>query len=223
MVAYPFVLKPGDKLTFPVAVTWQDADPRANPIQVQLEPAGPQQPQPGVTVNNGQPVPVPKDKPSAPLTLDVRNNATPGVYTVALRGDVLTKFARDAAGKDKKDVTLSAFAVPFEVLVLPTSLGKLSAKPNPVKVGQSADLVVSVERQNEFAGEYKLTLTFPKDSGLTAKEVNIAPGSNEVKFKVDVGKDAKPGAVNVTVVAVAQYEGKHAISHEAKTTLTINK
>lgn len=221
----PFVLRPGQKLTLPVKVIWQDAEARAQPLQLQAEAIHPNMQQAPVTVNNGQPIPVPKEKTEVPVTIDVRANALPGTYSVVLRGETPVKVAKDAAGKDKKDVTAAAYTAPIEVTVIPASLAKLSAQaPTAVKPGAAADVLVKVERQADFAGEFRVSLVLPKDVGLTANEVTIPPGTAEAKLTVTVAPGAKPGAaINAVVQAVALYDGKYETKHEAKITLNIAK
>ena len=218
--AKPLVVKPGDKLTVPVAIAWQDADARAAPLQLSLEPtsalAGNQAP---VSMNNGQPVAVPKEKADPSATIDIRANAPPGFYSVALRGEAGVKFARDAAGKDKKDVTAAAYAAPFELFVLPASLGKLSAANANVKLGQTGELTVRVERQFDFDGPFRVSFAVP---GLALDGATIAAGQSEVKVKFTPAKDAKPGALAGVVKAVAEYE-THSVSHEVKVTITLAK
>ena len=61
-------------------------------------------------------------------------------------------------------------------------------------------------------------------TGVTADEVTIPAGQNEVKLVVKAAADAKPGSVsNATVTVAAQYDNKYPISHEAKVSFTVAK
>jgi hypothetical protein len=226
----PFVLKPGDKLTVPVKVAWQEKEARPAPLQVQMESTGSDDPQRGrrgpVSVNNGQPVPVPKEKNEAPVTVDVRSDAPPGVYAVTFHGETQVKFTKDPDGKNKQDVAVAGFAAPFELTVVPTTLAKLTAAPpGNVKQGATAEVTVKVDRQFEFDGPFQVKLVFPKEAaGLSAADATIPAEQSEVKVKVTAAKDAKVGGVNnVLVQAVAMYDGKYATPHEVKINLNVVK
>jgi len=222
----PLVVKPGEKISVPVKVTWQDAEARAGPVNVQAEATIANMQNAPVTVNNGQPLPIAKEKNDAPFVVDVKANAAPGTYTISLRGDTLVKFTKDPTGKDKKDITVSAFAPPFEVKVIPVSLGKITAQPvGNVKIGGTGEVTVRVERLFEFAGEFKVKLVFPKETkGVTAIEATIPAGQNEVKMIITADKDVKAGGIsNIIVQAVAVWDAKYPTTHEAKFNLNISK
>jgi len=222
--AGPLFLKPGDKLTVPVKVTWHAKDARPAPLTIQVEPTQANVQQSPLSVNNAQVAP---GKADGSVTIDVRSNAVPGTYAVALRAETQVPFVRDPEEKDKKaNVTTTAYAQPIEVTVLPASLAKLSAQPSgSFKPGATGVLVVKVDRQFDYAGEFKVTVALPKDAkGLTAKDVTIPAGKDEVKVPVEVAKSAKAGAVNnVVVKAVATVHEKFPVMHETKVNLTIAK
>lgn len=225
--ASPLFVKPGDKVTIPVKVAWQDAEARANPLNIVMEATQPNNNAAPVTVNNNQPVPLPKDKNDGSVTLDVKPNAPPGAYSVQLRGDTLIQYLRDPAMKDKKTpVTVLGYASPITVTVLPTALVKLTATAPPaLKPGDTGELVLKLERLNDFAGELKVKVTFPKEAtGLSAKEVTVPAGATEVKVPVTAAADAKPGTVqNAIVTAVGKVHEKFDIPHDAKFNVTVNK
>ncbi len=223
----PLVVKPGDKITVPVKVTWQDKEARPNPLNVVMEPTqqGNNQ-QAAVNVNNGQPTAIAKDKADAAIVVDVRANAVPGTYPVTLRGETTVKYAKDPMGKDKKDITVIAYAPSFEVKVIPTSLGKLTAQsPGNLKQGMTAEVVVRVERQFDFDGPFVLKIDLPKDAvGVTVDAGTIPPGANEVKVKLTAAKDAKLGGLNnINVTATAKWDGQYETKHEAKFNLNVVK
>ena len=230
-VTGPIYVKPGDKLTLPVKVTWQEKDARANPVNVFLEATQPNMQQAPLGTqgggNNNPFLTIVKDKNDAQATIDVRSQAAPGTYAVVLRGETQIQYVRDPAMKDKKaPVTATAFAQPIEITVLPTTLAKVTVQPPAaLKPGGTADLVVKVERQNDYAGEFKVTVTLPKDTkGVTAKDVTIPAGVDEVKVPVAVAKDAKPGGVpNVAVSVTATVHGKFPVTTETKVNLTVAK
>jgi hypothetical protein len=180
-----------------------------------------------LTVNNNQPVQIAPGKTDGSVTIDVRSNAAPGVYAVVLRGETQVPFARDPEQKDKTtNVTAAAYAPPIEVTVLPASLAKLSAQPaGPLKPGSTGELVVKVDRQFDYAGEFAVSVTLPKDvKGLAVEAATIPAGKDEIKIPVKAAKDAKAGAVNnVVVKAVATVHEKFPVMHETKVNLTVAK
>lgn len=231
-VAGPIYVKPGDKLTLPVKVTWQEKEARANPVNLFLEASQPNLQQAplgtqGGGGNNNPSATIAKDKTEIPMIIDVRSGAAPGTYAVVLRGETQVQYVRDPAMKDKKaPVTTIAFAPPVEVTVLPTTLAKVTVQaPTALKPGGTGELVVKVDRQHDYAGEFKVTVVLPKDvKGVTAKDVTIPAGKDEVKVLLEAAKDAKPGGVpNVVVGVTATVHGKFPITTEAKVNLTVAK
>jgi hypothetical protein len=172
----------------------------------------------------GQPT---KDKPEVTVTLDVKSNAAPGVYAVVIRGDAQVGLIKDPMNKGAKtNVPASAFSDPVEVTVIPTSLAKVTAGQlpnNTVKAGATAELSVKIDRQYDFAGEFKVAYVPPKGvSGVSAAEVTVPAGKEEAKLVIKAASDAKPGAVNGGLVVVtAVYGGKHKVEHETKVNFNI--
>jgi hypothetical protein len=169
-----------------------------------------------------------KDKPEGVVNLDVRPNAVPGKYAVVIRGESPVPFVRDPMTKQKANLPAIAFADPVEIMVLPTSLAKLNAgglPGNAVKVGKTAEMTIKVERQYDYAGEYKVTYVPPKGvAGVSAEEATISAGKDEVKLVFEADEDAKPGAVNGGLIIVtALYDKKHTITHETKVNFNIAK
>ena len=83
-------------------------------------------------------------------------------------------------------------------------------------------MVVKVERQYDYAGEFKVKFVPPKGlKGVEAEEVTIPAGKNEAKLVIKAAADAKPGAVsNASLIVTALYDKKHTITHEVKVTFT---
>lgn len=117
---------------------------------------------------------------------------------------------------------------PILVTVLPSSLAKVTIGNLPnnlLKLGKSGELTIKVERQYDFDGAFRVRLELPKGvTGITAKEVTIPAGKDEVMLKITASAEAKPGSVNNAIITVtAMYDKKHAISHEAKLNFTVAK
>ena len=222
----PIFLKPGDKLTLPLKVLWQGEGPRENPVAILAEATQPSGGNVGVTLNAGQPLTVAKDKAEAVVTLDVKPNTPPGLYTVTLRGETAVNFLRDPTQKDKKTVAaVAAYAAPLSVTVLPVALVKVTVTPpaGGVKAGAAGEVTVRVERLNDFAGELKVSVALPKDTkGVTVADGVIAAKADEVKLAVTVAKDFKPGGLpNLPVTVTGTVHEKFPLVAESKLTLVV--
>lgn len=221
----PLFVKPGDKITLPVKVTWQGGEARANPVNVRFEATSPNNQTAPLGVQGGggnnPNMTIAKDKADGALTVDVRANAVPGVYSIHLQADTQVSFLRDPSQKDKKsNAVVQAFAEPITVTVLPTSLGKFTVTPpanNQLKAGTTAELVVKVERQADYAGEFAIKVVLPPEvKGVTVKDAVLPAGKDEVKIPIEVAADVKDAEVKMTLTATATVHGKFLISHEVK-------
>jgi len=219
-------LKQGEKLTVPFKVTRisPDAEVAITVRQVTTTQNPAQMP---VLVNNGQPLAaVAPDKSDGTFVIEAKTIAPPGVYTVVLQATAPIQYEAQA-GKGKKPAQVEQAVTPVTINVVPVSLAKVTAAPTGnLKGGSSTDLLVKVERQNEYAGEYKAKLTLPdKTKGVTATEVTIPAGQTEVKLPVKADADVAAGQLaNLTVQVTGIYDGKVAITSESqKFNLTVEK
>src|SRR5262249_36501659 len=149
-------IKQGEKLTVPfkvarispdakVAITLRQVSNTQNPAQMP------------VLVNNGQPLPaVAPDKGDGTFAIEAKTIAPPGTYTVVLSATAQIQ-GDQPMGKGKRPAQAEQAVTPVTINVVPVSLAKVTATPaGNLKGGASSDLVVKVERQNEYAGEYKV-------------------------------------------------------------------
>ncbi len=223
----PLTVKQGEKIALPVKVNWIAADKQPVVLAPELMAQGPQ--------NNSVTAQIPtqptKDKPEAVVNLDVKSNAAPGTYTIALKGTAQVPFAKPnpAGGMAKgPNVADEEFSEPIQVTVIPSSLAKLTAgnlPNNTLKIGTDGELTIKVERQYDYAGEFTVKFELPKGvTGIEAEDVTIPAGKDEVKLVLTTNDDAKPGAVtNAVITVTAVYDKKHTITHEAKITFTVAK
>jgi hypothetical protein len=222
----PLFVKPGDKLILPIKVAWQGEGTRPNPVNLRMEAIQPNRQQAAVGTQQGDDnnpaTNIPKDKADGTITVDVRTTAAPGQYTVAIRGDTQIQFARDPMQKDKKtNAVVQAFTEPLQLTVLPLALGRFTVQPPPnnqLKAGAVTELLVRVDRQHDYAGEFQVTVSVPKEAvGVTAKAVTLPAGANEVKVPIEVAKNAKDsGSYQFTIVATTTVHEKFPIRHEVK-------
>ncbi len=224
----PIYVKPGDKISLPVVLTWQGAEPRPNPVTVTLEATQVNLQGAAIgTTGNTPAVIVPKEKNDGAALLEVRPTAVPGTYAVVLKGDTQIQIARDPAKKDvKTPANVQAYTQPLEIIVLPLILGKFTATlpANGVIVaGKTTELTVKVDRAADFTGAYQVSVALPKElKGITIQDAVISAGADEVKMSIVVAADAKVGGVtNFVVTAVGTVHGKFPIRHDAKANMTI--
>ncbi len=221
----PLTVKQGDKFTVPLKVNWVSPDKQN--VTLTAEPIAPNPQNSPVTV--AIPTQPTKEKPESVLNFDVKPTAPPGVYAITVKGVAQVPFTRDPASKQKgANVPAEEFTEPILVTVIPISVAKVTAGAipnNTLKLGMTGEMTIKVERQFDYAGEYKVKFTPPMGTtGVTADDVTIPAGKDEVKLLVKAAADAKPGAVSNAVVTVtAMYEQKHPITHEAKVTFTVAK
>jgi hypothetical protein len=222
----PLMMKQGEKLTVPfkVARLSPDAKVAINLRQVSTTQNPQQLP---VTVNNGQPLPaVAPDKADGTFVIEAKPNAPPGAYTVVLHATALIPYERQG-GKGKKPATVDQAVTPVTVQVVPSALAKVTASVSGnLKGGMTSDLVVKVERQNEYAGEYKVKLVFPANAkGVTADEATIPAGQNEGKVVLKAAADVPAGQLGgLSVQVTGVYDGKLPITAESpKFNLTVEK
>ncbi len=215
------IVPQGTKVTVPVKVAWISPDKQNVVLAAEPMVQNPQN-SPILVQITTQPT---KDKPEGAIVLDVKANAYPGKYSINLRGDAQVPFVRDTAGKQKGNVPVRSFAQPIEITVLPTSLAKVSTPQVPtLKLGMSADVMIKLERQYDYAGEYKVTFVPPQGtSGVSAAEATIPAGQTDGKLVFKAAADAKPGAINGGLIIVtAMHEGKP-ITHETKVNINVAK
>lgn len=176
---------------------------------------------PQVNINAGQ--------AEAKLNFTINPNTPPGTYNLVLRTQAqVNQFSKDPknAKAPKQNILVVQPSSPVSLTVVPRSLAQVQVSvPQPnVKAGGQAEVVVRVNRQNDYAGEFKVKLEFPPNTGLSADEVTIPAGQNEAKAVVKVAAGAAPGARNnLTARATALWSGKTPVAQETKFNLNVVK
>ena len=205
----------GDKLTIPMKLTRHWADFKA-PLQV--VPIPQEMPQ---GVNFG-PLTLAPGKDDQQLTFIIPGNVQTGTYTF-----VFKSFAQiPLPGAKGKAANVVQCSTPVTVTVLPKTVATLSvsnAAP-ALKPGDQFELVVKVARTNDYTDSFKVKLVLPKDlKGISAEEVTIPAGKNEVVLLLDADEDAIPGPRNnITVQATAVIQGV-TLTHETKINVMVTK
>jgi hypothetical protein len=212
----PLLVKQGEKLTVPFKVVRQSGDAKVPLTLRQISTAQNPQQMP-LTVNNGQPLaPIAADKNDGTFVIDVKSTAPPGTYSIVLAA---TAQIQVPMAKGKRPATVEQAVTPVTIQVVPTSLAKINASPSGKLVGgMTAEIAVKIERQNEYAGEFKVKVLLPMGTkGVTADEVTIPAGQTDAKVVLKADKDVPAGQLaNVSVQVTGMYEGKLAISAESQ-------
>jgi hypothetical protein len=203
----------GDKIAIPMKLTRHWAEFKGN-LQVILIP---QEMPPGVQF---APLTLAPGKDDQTLNLSVPANVAPGKYTF-----VFKSFAPISPMPKGKAVNVVQPSTAVTLTVLPRTVANLSvsnAAP-ALKAGDEFELTVKTARTNDYTGEFKVKLVLPPEAkGISAEEVTIPAGQNEVKLKLKAAADAAPGPRNnLTVQATAVLEGV-TLTHETKINVTIN-
>ena len=220
----PMVVRQGDRITLPVKVNWTAADKQN--LNLQFDEIIPNQ---NNTLFQLQATKQPtKDKPEGEVAVTIRPNCYPGTYNIVVRGECQLQYMKNPEDKKKVNIQLVEFSDPVEFTVVPTTLAKVRVNNlpnNAVKVGESAEMVVQVDRQYDYAGEYKVKYTLPNGvTGVTVSEGAIKPGETEAKLVVKAAADAKPGGVNGgTITVTALFDGRHEVTDEAKVNFNVAK
>jgi hypothetical protein len=197
----PIFAKPGDKIALAITTEWQAEGARPNPIGLFMQPIHPNvQQTPLIAVNGNDPnnpaVNIPKEQTAGTITIDVRQNAQPGLYPVVIRAETLQSYSRNPEKKDQKTNGLVyAYSEPIEVRVVPKSVGKLTLVLPPdgkLARGGTTAVKLKVERLNNYTGPFELTPELPKEAeGITVKPLTLPAEVNEIDIPVEVAADAK--------------------------------
>jgi hypothetical protein len=212
---------PGQRVTIPLKLVRHWSDLKAN-VQVTLLNAV--QPAP-FNFNNNQPLNLGKDEQT--VTLNVNNNAPAGTYTIAFRGQVVAPLSKELMAKEKRNVALVQPSSPITITVLPSMLATVSLSQNALtlKPGAEAEVVVKVNRLNNFKGAFNVHLALPEGmKGIEAKDVEIPADKSEARMVVKAAEDAATGnRAGVVVQVTARLREKVEIKQEAKLNVNVGK
>ncbi|MGH7224290.1 MAG: hypothetical protein ACRELF_13750, partial [Gemmataceae bacterium] len=178
----------------------------------------------GLTLNNNQPITLAAKATDGKLSINVQNTVQPGTYTLVLHTQTQMPYNKDPKAKQKPNTIVVLPSAPVTLTILPKSLAKLSLSTTnvSVKMGKQAELLVRVQRQFGYDGEFKVQVVLPSGAkGATIADTVIPAGKDEAKLIVKAG--AKPGNLsNLIVRATAMYHG-HATTHEVKFNVNVVK
>jgi hypothetical protein len=210
----------GDKATLKAKLTRLSPDFKA-PLTVQVIP--PELP-PGLSINNNQPITIAAKATEGTMRINVPPNLQPGSYTIVLRTQTQMPYNKDPKAKEKPNTLVVLPSAPLALTILPKSLAELAlSTPNAtVKAGKEAEVVVRVNRQHGYNGEFKVQVVMPPGAkGATIGDMVIPAGKNEAKLVIKAG--AVPvNLPNLVVRATGVYQG-HATTHEVKLNVNVVK
>jgi hypothetical protein len=208
-----FTALPGDRITVPLKLSrnWPSVK---GPVQVTALALPPALTFQNLTLAPG------KDA-STKAAVSVKTAAAPGMYTLVLNGQV--QGVQQKGGRRVNPGGIFQPSTPISITVLPKQLAKLTVTPASAKLepGTETTLLVKVSRLYEFDGPFAVRLVDAK--GLSAEEVKIPAGRNEVKLILSAAPDMPVGNhPNVVIRATADFQG-HVIVHEAKLGVNVVK
>jgi hypothetical protein len=210
----------GEKGTLQVKLTRISADFKT-PLTVQ---AIPNELPPGLSFNNNQPITLAANATEGKLPINVPANVPPGDYNIVLRTQTQMPYSKDPMAKQKPNTLVVLPSAAATLTVLPKALATLSLSTTnaTVKTGKEMEIVVRVNRQYGYEGEFKVQVVLPpKAKGATIGDTVIPAGKNEAKLVVKAG--AMPvNLPNLLVRATAMYQG-HATAHEVKLNVNVVK
>jgi hypothetical protein len=158
------------------------------------------------------------------LNINVPPNAQPGNYTLVLRTQTQMPYNKDPMAKQKPNTNVVLPSAPVTLTILPKSLANLSlSNANvTVKLSKEAEVLVRVQRQFGYDGEFKVQIVLPPGAtGATIADTVIPAGQNEAKLVVKAG-DKPVNLANLIVRATAMYQG-HPTTHEVKLNVNVVK
>jgi hypothetical protein len=174
-----------------------------------------------VNINAGQ--------AEAKLNVTVNQNTPPGVYNIVLRSQMqFNGYSKEPKNPKvrKQNILVVQPSTPITLTIIPKLLARVTvATPQPnIKVGGQTEVVVRVNRQFNYDGEFKVKLELPGNSSLSAPEVTIPAGQTEVKVVVKATANAAPGGRgNLIARATALFNGKTPIVQETRFNLNVVK
>lgn len=179
---------------------------------------------PGLAINNNQPITIAANAAEGTLPINVQPNVLPGTYNIVLRTQTQMPYNKDAAAKQKPNTLVVLPSASATLTVLPKTLATVSlSTPNAtVKMGKQAEIVVRVNRQYGYEGEFKVQVVLPpKAKGATIGDTVIPAGKDEAKLVIKAG-DKPVNLPNLIVRATGTYQG-HATTHEVKLNVNVVK
>lgn len=188
----------GEKISIPIKFT-----PIAPDFKTQIQVTALNAP----TGLVSQPLVVAADKKNGTLSLDSKTPATPGMYTLVLRGQTAPP-GKGPAPKGPLPANVVEYSSPVTLIIIPKQVAKIVVEKTPkLMPGKSVELVVRVDRLFDFPGEFKIEVVSAKKE-VTASNATIKEGSNEVIVPLKVSQDIKAGTnVTLTVRATAMFHG----------------
>ncbi len=210
----------GEKGALKVKLTRLSPDFKT-PLTVLVNPA---ELPPGLAINNNQPITIAPNAADGTLPVNVPPNLAPGAYNIVLRAETQMPYNKDAMAKEKPNTLVVQPSAPVMLTVLPKAVATLAlSTPNAtVKTGKEAEVVLRVNRQYGYNGEFKVQVVLPPGAkGAQIGDAVIPAGKDEAKLVIKAG--AMPvNLPNLIVRATANYQG-HATTHEVMLNVNVVK
>jgi citrate lyase beta subunit len=142
-----------------------------------------------------------------------------------LRGTAQVPFNKDPKATQKPPLASQAVTTPVKLKVYNSVADVTLGTPMlTLKGGQDVEIIVRINRLNDYKGEYKVTLVPPQGfQGVTAAEVTIPANANEGKLMLKCAANAAPATNPNVVVRVSATVEKVVLNSEAKVGVTVVK
>jgi hypothetical protein len=160
------------------------------------------------------------------LDLNVNPSAQPGTYNIVFRSAAVVPFNKDPKATAKPAVNVVEYSTPVALTIVPKLVASVSLNnTNPtVKIGAQTEIVVQVQRQFNYAGEFKVQLVLANVQGLSADEATIPAGKNDTKLVIKAAANAAPGTrPNLVVKTIAKYSDTLTLTQETKINVNVVK
>lgn len=152
------------------------------------------------------------------------NNVPTGTYSFIVAGTAPVPFTKSKDPKaQKQPVNVIDPSLPITVTILARPV-ELGVNPNPpqVKIGQTAQVKVSVNRVNAYKGPVTLKLTAPRGlTGLTAADVAVPADKNEGVLVIACAGNVPAGDKTFCTVRGVCSVNNQAITVDAPVTVKV--
>jgi hypothetical protein len=168
---------------------------------------------------------IPNNKGDAEVKFQIPANTPPGNYTIVFEGKAKFNYTDPKDAKKKKNVDVHECTPPIKLLVYDKVADLSVASPKmTVKAGEQVDVVVKVQRLNNYKDAFDVQVVVPGGfGGVTVAPAKIAAGADEVKVTLKTAKNATVATNPNFVVKATAKVGNVTLNHETKFELTVTK
>jgi hypothetical protein len=179
---------------------------------------------PLISVNQNKPVVLAPGNDYANLSLATFPVTLPGMYSLVFRSSAKIPFSKDPAAKSQPatNVVLPSAPVLFTVVPQPTTAISLVPSVTAVPAGKQTEIMIKLARLHGFNGPVRIHVDGPAHIPLSAEDVVIPPGKDEVRLAIVIDKAATPGQIGEAIVrATAVVQSYLPIAQDTRLTIRV--